>query len=222
MNRNDRRIAIVAILVALIALVLLFFTDCDDTTTIGRTDAKDNISNYYTNGRSSYDDESYGALPQRHTEEFPFDPNTADSVQLQRLGLQKWQIRNIYKYRARGGVYRKKEDFARLYGLTIKDYQRLEPYIQISDEYKSAATLVEDRPSQRDTLRYPVKLNEGEFIVLNTADTTMLKKVPDPEGTGDLPRCPRSKTRQAALSAFSRYTSDTSPSSYGSSSYASL
>ena len=178
MNRNDRRIAIVAIFVILIALVLLFFTDCDDATTIGKSGAKDSISNYYSNDRSSYSNDSYGALPQRHIEEFPFDPNTADSVQLQRLGLQKWQIRNIYKYRARGGVYKKKEDFARLYGLTIKDYRRLEPYIQISDDYKPAATLVDDRPSQRDTLRYPVKLNEGEFVVLNTADTTQLKKVP--------------------------------------------
>lgn len=178
MNRNDRRIAIVAIFVILIALVLLFLTDCDDATTIGKSGAKDSISNYYSNDRSSYSNDSYGALPQRHIEEFPFDPNTADSVQLQRLGLQKWQIRNIYRYRARGGVYKKKEDFARLYGLTIKDYRRLEPYIQISDDYKPAATLVDDRPSQRDTLRYPVKLNEGEFVVLNTADTTQLKKVP--------------------------------------------
>ena len=103
-NRNDRRIAIVAICVILIALVLLFFTDCDDATTIGKSGAKDSISNYYSNDRSSYSNDSYGALPQRHIEEFPFDPNTADSVQLQRLGLQKWQIRKIYKYRARGGV----------------------------------------------------------------------------------------------------------------------
>ena len=112
-------------------------------------------------------------------ERFPFDPNTADSTQLLRLGLQPWQVRNIYKYRAHGGVYRRKEDFARLYGLTVKQYRELEPYIRISRDYAPASTLVPAREThERDTLRFPVKINEGEQVVLNTADTTMLKTVP--------------------------------------------
>ena len=49
---------------------------------------------------------------------------------------------NFYKYRARGGIYRKKEDFARLYGLTVKEYRSLEPYIRISPDYLPASTLV--------------------------------------------------------------------------------
>lgn len=115
----------------------------------------------------------------RQAELFPFDPNTADSTDLLRLGLQSWQVRNIYKYRASGGVYRKPEDFARLYGLTVKQYKQLEPYIQISSDYAPAATLVPERePYVRDTLMYPVKLAAGEHIILNTADTTTLKKVP--------------------------------------------
>ncbi len=65
---------------------------------------------------------------------FYFDPNTADSTQLLRLGLRPWQVRNIYKYRAKGGRYRQKEDFAMLYGLTLEQYRRLEPYIRIKPE----------------------------------------------------------------------------------------
>ena len=65
---------------------------------------------------------------------FYFDPNTADSTQLLRLGLRPWQVRNIYKYRAKGGRYRQKEDFALLYGLTLEQYRRLEPYIRIKPE----------------------------------------------------------------------------------------
>ena len=125
---------------------------------------------------------------------FYFDPNTADSTQLLRLGLQPWQVRNVYRYRAKGGVYRKKEDFARLYGLTVKDYRRLEPYIRISEDYLPASTLVGNArrtsfssgtsfPSstsnyKKDSLRYPLKIREGEHVVLNTADTSMLRKVP--------------------------------------------
>jgi len=127
-------------------------------------------------------------------ESFYFDPNTADSTQLLRLGLQPWQVRNIYRYRAKGGVYRKKEDFARLYGLTVKDYRRLEPYIRISEDYLPASTLVGNArrtsfssgtsfPSstsnyKKDSLRYPVKIRKGEHVVLNIADTAMLRQVP--------------------------------------------
>lgn len=124
---------------------------------------------------------------------FYFDPNTADSTELLRLGLQPWQVRNIYRYRAKGGVYRKKEDFARLYGLTVKDYRRLEPYIRISEDYLPASTLVGGKGDindrnyrdysnystyKKDSLRYPVKIRKGEHVVLNIADTAMLRQVP--------------------------------------------
>ncbi len=112
---------------------------------------------------------------------FVFDPNTADSTQLLRLGLQPWQVQNIYKYRAKGGVYRKPSDFARLYGLTVKQYEELLPYIRISDKYRPAAELYGDEPErkyERDTMRYPVKLQPGQYVALDNADTTALKKVP--------------------------------------------
>ena len=63
-----------------------------------------------------------------------------------------------------------------MYGLTKKDYLRLEPYIRISDDYQPASTLFPKE--ERDSVRYPVKLKDGEHIVLNTADTTQLMKVP--------------------------------------------
>ena len=111
--------------------------------------------------------------------------NTADSTQLRRLGLQNWQIRNIYKFRAAGGIYRKPLDFARLYGLTVKEYRELEPYIRISPDYLPAATLVKETsapaPAPRDTTKvhhYPEKISETAHVILNTADTTELMKVP--------------------------------------------
>ena len=143
----------------------------------------------------------YYAVPSQAVERFPFDPNTADSTQLLRLGLQPWQVRNIYKYRAHGGIYRKKEDFAQLYGLTVKQYRELEPYIRISKDYLPASTLVGNRGKAdhtdhgdgsddpiskgngitqnrpRDT-QYPVKIGENEHVALNTADTTELRRVP--------------------------------------------
>lgn len=189
MNRNDRRIALTAIVIGTLALIGLWLTNGGEQTSLVEQQRKDSIrqqrngiygkGNYYskdTYGKHASTSMTVGEVPMRHTEEFYFDPNTADSTQLMRLGLPVWMVRNIYRYRARGGVYRSKRDFAQTYGLTKKDFLRLEPYIRISDDYQSAATLFPKE--ERDTIRHTVKLKEGERIALNTADTTQLMKVP--------------------------------------------
>lgn len=123
----------------------------------------------------------YYQQEQRRVETFEFDPNTADSTQLLRLGLQPWQVRNIYKYRAKGGRYHRPEDFSRLYGLTKGDYDRLLPFIKIADEYKLMSDIPQVKVAKNDTVAkglYQEKLKEGETVDLNKADTTLLKKVP--------------------------------------------
>lgn len=193
MNRNDRRVAIAAVCVGVLALVGIWIGgENPPTSTQGDEETRDSSysrgSRFSRNSRETRDpSNSYYAVEGRAVERFPFDPNTADSTQLLRLGLQPWQVRNIYKYRAKGGIYRQKEDFAKLYGLTVKQYRELEPYIRISSDYQPAAILVETRESRdsryssdtRDSsLRYPVKIKENEHVVLNTADTTQLRTVP--------------------------------------------
>ena len=184
MNRNDRRIAYGAVCVGVLALVGLWLggEGLETTNVVGSSDSS---LTSRTSPTSENRGPGYYAVPSQTVERFFFDPNTADSTQLLRLGLQPWQVRNIYKYRAHGGVYRKKEDFARLYGLTVKQYRELEPYIRISKDYLPASTLVGRHESdgnnetRRDTTRhYPVKIGENEHVVLNTADTTELRKVP--------------------------------------------
>ena len=176
MIRNDRKIAIALLLLAV--AFAAFFWKFGDYKDESQQMAADSISSYQKKARTKRPVQYY-ATESRKVERFPFDPNTADSTQLLRLGLQPWQVRNIYKYRAHGGIYRQKEDFARLYGLTVKQYRELEPYIRISSDYLPASTLVGKRePMERDTLRYPVKIKENEHVVLNTADTTQLRKVP--------------------------------------------
>lgn len=186
MNRNDRLILIITMLVGTLVLIGIFLLGGERP-----EDAQMRNGNGEVRKNGRYIPYDEGLSPSKEC--FYFDPNTADSTQLLRLGLQPWQVRNIYRYRAKGGVYRKKEDFARLYGLTVKDYRRLEPYIRISEDYLPASTLVGGKGDindrnyrdynnystyKKDSLRYPVKIREGEHVVLNTADTSMLRKVP--------------------------------------------
>lgn len=117
----------------------------------------------------------------RQTELFPFDPNTADSTQLLRLGLAPWQVRGIYRYRNKGGVFRRRVDFARVHGLTRGQYRRLEPYIVIGDDYAPARQIYDEtnkKPYANDTLKRQLKLKMGERVSINAADTAQLRRVP--------------------------------------------
>lgn len=130
---------------------------------------------------------------------FPFDPNTADSTQLLRLGLQPWQVRSIYRYRAKGGIFREPSDFARLYGLTKKQYEVLAPYIIIGEDYRPASDYYgrktgrqgygqgkgnsQDGSSypeagKQKVYSYPQKLKPGQHVSVNSSDTTELMKIP--------------------------------------------
>lgn len=182
-NKSDRKALIFLLTVGICATALFFLLSDDEKTTTGISD-RDTL---FVNGEGrTYNQRTqttgYYRVDGRQAELFPFDPNTADSTDLLRLGLQPWQVRNIYKYRAAGGVYRKASDFARLYGLTRKQYLAMEPYIRISSDYLPASTLaVNVAPAsklERDTVRFPVKIKSTEHVALNAADTSMLKKVP--------------------------------------------
>ena len=178
LQKSDRKVILTLLVVIVAVFTMIFLTGGDDTATT--TQQKANHKSYTP---KSY---NYSSYTPKKVERFVFDPNTADSTQLLRLGLQPWQVKNIYKYRAAGGIYRKPTDFAKLYSLTVKQYRELEPYIRISSDYLPASTLVKENgysqnaPKAKDSTNYqhPIKIKETEHIVLNTADTTSLITIP--------------------------------------------
>ncbi len=110
---------------------------------------------------------------------FAFDPNTADSATLYRLGLREWQIRNMMRYRRKGGRWKSAEDFGRLYGLSHEEHERLRPYVRIVPG--NAEKIRREEAKRRDSVRakhYIEKYPAGTVIDLNTADTTALKRIP--------------------------------------------
>lgn len=143
------------------------------------------------------------AVAEEKVETFLFDPNTADSTTLLRLGLAPWQVRSIYKYRAKHGRYHTPEDFKRLPGMTYELWERLGPQIRIarqfqyiderekrpSSSYKPAPvnrqqeqtdqTFPEEQPRNMDTVAvHPRKYQTLTLVDVNTADTTELMRIP--------------------------------------------
>ena len=208
LHRSDRRavIFLVALFLLIGAIVYFVGNGFSNTSDVLMGDSIANLSSSSIGVSPKENDRE--RLEEMSTKHFFFFLNTADSATLRQLGLAPYQIRNIYKYRAKGGVYHAPEEFARLYGMTRKQYQELAPYIKISDDFLPASTLASVRAYQerraerqqqareafetfkandkyraykeydRDTVRYPIKLQVGQKINLATADTTVLKKVP--------------------------------------------
>jgi competence ComEA-like helix-hairpin-helix protein len=105
-----------------------------------------------------------------------FDPNTVDSMTLLHLGFKPWQAKNMLKYRAKGGRYRKKEDMKKLYGMTDSMYIALEPYICIQqDSIVIDSTKVDT--VRLDSLPKWRSIKKDTILNLRTADTTELKLI---------------------------------------------
>ena len=138
-----------------------------------------------------------GSLPEEIPfETFPFDPNTADSTTLLRLGLSPWQVRSIYRYRAKHGRYHTPEDFMRVPGMTNELWERLKSHIRIAPQFqyvqppprrlsrKETVPKAESLPAEakeeakRDSFPRLEKLLPGQTVDINTADTTLLKMIP--------------------------------------------
>ena len=135
-SKSDRRGLLLLEWMAILALVLLWaYTNrnvesgnggepfASDSLSRGRDQRK--ISRNYTY-----------AVPETPVESFPFDPNTADSTTLLRLGLAPWQVKAIYNYRAKHGRYHTAEDFKRLPGMTLELWERLGKYVTIDKKYR--------------------------------------------------------------------------------------
>lgn len=189
LQRNDRQaiLALLSIIVLALTLVIVIGNSHEPNEAEARLQ---NDSTLIQNADKEHP--LYYKVEEEIHELFPFDPNTADSAQLLRLGLQPWQVRSIYHYRARGGCYRMPEDFARLYGLTKKQFEVLRPYIRIADDYRPASDFYHSKPrhtrtyepakqeptEEKPIYNYPHKLSQGQQLSVNSADTTELQKIP--------------------------------------------
>ena len=112
----------------------------------------------------------------------PFDPNTADSATLVRLGLHPRLARRICRYRAAGGRFRHARDLARIYGMDTAALRRLSPYIRIAAAPGANPPFRKPRPLEKSHYAYTPypsrKLPRGRQLDLNAADSAELLRVP--------------------------------------------
>jgi len=113
-----------------------------------------------------------------HGELFQFDPNKLDSIGFAQLGISSYLVARILKYRSKGGVFRKPEDFSKIYGMEEALYVKLLPYIFIENDLEISLL----PPEKKKSIHIAEKKAEYstskiEIIELNGSDTISLKKL---------------------------------------------
>ncbi len=147
-----------------------------------------NDRNYNTKGRT-YNNERSRPYNTRFKPR-SFDPNTATAEDYIAMGFSEKQAAVIIRYRDKGGSFRVKEDFSKLYVVDSTTYKIFEPYIQIENTEianpkhslgnKSGAfqsndhTGYEDRDAGSPTTE---RLKSKTLIELNSADSVELIKI---------------------------------------------
>jgi len=102
---------------------------------------------------------------------FAFDPNKIGAGEWQSLGLSPKQAAVMLRYRAKGGLFHKKEDVKKMYPISAELYAKLEPYIKISDTDSFKGAVPHRYVAAPRTSRLPV------VVMLNSADTNELQQV---------------------------------------------
>lgn len=84
-----------------------------------------------TSNRQSYNNSGEQQSRGPAAQLFSFDPNTVTLDSLTMLGFSPKQAQTIIRYREKGGRFRRKEDFAKIYTVSPEMYERLAAYITI-------------------------------------------------------------------------------------------
>lgn len=98
---------------------------------------------------------------------FDFDPNKLSREQWLEMGLNEGQVKSILKFRSKGGVFRCKADFKKMYVISDEEFAIMEPFIMLPDTYEKKQNTVRDlEPKEKQV-----------SIEINSADTEELQKV---------------------------------------------
>ncbi len=103
-----------------------------------------------------------------------FNPNDFTLELGSLIGLSEKQSQSILNYIHKGGLFRKKEDFKKMYVISSEKYEELEPYILLPDKFdpKNQMENNSNIPKVKETKPYP-----NIIANLNVADSATLVRV---------------------------------------------
>lgn len=180
---KGERTGLIVLVIIVIGLVLInqFIFSFEKTTPADREAFRKMVAEAKAAEARRIDDQA--------TEMFQFDPNLVDSAQLARLDLPPFVKKNILRYRAHGGKFRKPADFRRIYGMTDSVYALVRPFLLIDYPVekevveiataKSSASLVPAKTEAVETRAKPANAEAEAHVLieLNQATPEDLEKL---------------------------------------------
>ena len=103
---------------------------------------------------------------------FYFNPNTADSMTLLRLGFSPKNVQTLSNFRRKGGAFRKADDLKKIYGLPATLVSALLPFVKLDDEADETPSHHSDDEAWASEA--PIKLQPFDP---NTAPESVLKEL---------------------------------------------
>jgi competence ComEA-like helix-hairpin-helix protein len=100
---------------------------------------------------------------------FYFNPNNIDSISWLKLGFSPKQVKSIFNYKRKGGMFYTKQDVAKMYAIDSLSFLRIEPYIIIPQKEKKYFK----ESKNGKTSEYEYK-KTPKLVNLNTADSLQL------------------------------------------------
>lgn len=199
--KSDRRVILLLMLIAIVSMCVMIFQDA-------MSEEKANEKEKAKDEAVGSSDKLVTNPENKRAELRSFDPNSVDSLTLLEYGLGAVQIHSLMAYRRHNGTFDKPLAVSKLYNWSDQDVDKVLPYIKIDEKYKKTYRYreqyeQEDREEyERARKPYKTKVYDqsgdakrekeeaeqkyqesNKFKTLtkvdvNTADTTLLKRVP--------------------------------------------
>ncbi len=140
-------------------------------------------SNKY--GNNSYEKNDY-TKKNNATQKYTlsnFNPNLATVQELENLGITKFIAQRIINYREKGGKFKIKADFKKMYGLSEEKFDELEEFIELPDKQDNTIKATQNSTNYpNNTNNLPIHTNtyvpkKAVQFDFNKADTTELKNI---------------------------------------------
>jgi hypothetical protein len=152
---TQKEIRGLCVLIPFIGLLMAFPTiiswvqsdEKDSITAIHEKEIYDFLTRVQTGRKEKMNSPSF-SKKESFIDYFEFNPNELSIQEGIRRGLTERQVQMIQTYVAKGGFFYKKEDFKKIYAISVEDYDRLVPYISIpivkSNNHPSTGTFLKD------------------------------------------------------------------------------
>ena len=172
-ERNGIIILLAIILIIIIAYLLLPFVNINKEFNYKEYESK--LKDFEKslkplNKQKLYDvKENSGIDYKNQPELFGFNPNTANRTDLKKLGFSEHVIRNIIKYRNKGGYFHKQEDLLKIYGMDTSLFYRIAPCIYLNQNDTNSMSVEE--------YGYNTATEYYKDININKADRHMISEL---------------------------------------------